>query len=242
MKELLKSILRSFLVKVPFQITQNQYYDYCTNLIIKQNLSVNSNCIDVGCHKGEVLDEILKAAPNGIHFGFEPIPYLYEDLKVKYNSKNINIQPYALGEKSGEQVKFNHVISNPAYSGLKKRTYDNPNEIDQEITVNVKSLDDCINDEVKVSLIKIDVEGGEYGVLSGASRILSTDKPLIIFEHGIGGSDHYGTTPSMIFDLLSSFGYAIYLLPDYIKSKNPIDKSNFKKQFNEQLNYYFVAH
>ncbi|MEJ7661318.1 MAG: FkbM family methyltransferase [Hymenobacter sp.] len=51
--------------------------------------------------------------------------------------------------------------------------------------------------------MKIDVEGGELQVLEGAQKMLAASRPVIIFEHGIGGSDHYGTRPEQVYDLLA---------------------------------------
>lgn len=236
----IKSVIRSLLVRLPIRVTTNTYYDYCTNKIIKQHLKHNSNCVDVGCHKGEVLDIMIKSSPKGRHFGFEPIPNLYDQLIKKYTHSNSTILPYALSSKEG-QATFNYVTSNPAYSGLIKRSYDHDDEQDESITVNCQQLDNCIDPNIKIDLIKIDVEGAELGVLQGSKRILSNNRPLIIFEHGMGASDHYGTTPDDIFSILNSYNYQIFLLDDYLQQKTHLSKSDFEKQFHQKLNYYFVA-
>ncbi len=86
---MIKDILKSVIKKIPIRITLNQQYDYQTKKIIQKICGDNSNCIDVGCHKGEILDLIRSASPNGMHFGFEPIPDLYEALVKKYQNTNI---------------------------------------------------------------------------------------------------------------------------------------------------------
>src|SRR5690606_21594008 len=119
-----------------------------------------SNCLDVGCHKGEILDLFLQYAPQGTHYGFEPIPGLYEDLKKKYGAlENCRLFDIALSDKKGTS-SFNYVVSNPSYSGLLKRNYDHPNEQDTLITVRTERLDDLLPPDFRVDLIKIDVEGG----------------------------------------------------------------------------------
>ena len=40
----------------------------------------DGHCIDVGCHVGEVLRELVRAAPNGRHIAYEPLPALAADL------------------------------------------------------------------------------------------------------------------------------------------------------------------
>ena len=71
-------------VKKIFPFTHNMRYDLQTFKIMNIVLEKQSTFIDVGCHKGEVMDQALKLAPNGNHFAYEPIPYLYDELKVKY--------------------------------------------------------------------------------------------------------------------------------------------------------------
>ncbi len=240
MIETLKAFIRSILVKLPVRVTTNTWYDHCTHKIISKHLQSNSNCIDIGCHKGEVLDLMIAASPNGLHYGFEPIPMLFDQLIEKYKSPRIKILQLALAADEGT-TSFNYVKSNPAYSGLIKRSYDHEDVVDETIQVETKILDNCIPSKLKIDLIKIDVEGGEFGVFKGSHRILTNDKPLVIFEHGIGASDHYGTTPADIFDLLNGYQYRIYILEDYLQQSSSLSKSDFEKQFYQKLNCYFVA-
>jgi hypothetical protein len=75
-----KESLREILISLHLDLTKNLKYDRLTRKILKNQLEVNFNCIDVGCHKGEILDLMLKYAPEGEHYAFEPIPYLYQEL------------------------------------------------------------------------------------------------------------------------------------------------------------------
>ena len=56
-----------------------------------------------------------------------------------------------------------------------------------------------IPDTINIDFIKIDVEGAEFLVLSGAKNILLKSKPVVVFEYGLGASDFYGTDPEMMF-------------------------------------------
>ena len=82
----LKNAIRLSLNFLHLDLTKNLEYDRLTKSIMKREIKVDSNCIDVGCHKGEILENILKYSPKGTHFGFEPIPMLFKQLKKKYNS------------------------------------------------------------------------------------------------------------------------------------------------------------
>ena len=238
MKDFLKRIIKLS----PFPLSKNHLYDIQTKRIIKRNLNEGSNCIDVGCFQGEILDLMIKAAPMGQHWAFEPIPELYNALKKKYlHTSQCHILNYALSNSIGVST-FNYVVSNPSYSGLKKRDYDRKHETEKEILVNTVLLDDLIPDDMPVHLIKIDVEGAELLVLEGAGRIISNYKPLVIFEHGLGASDHYGSTPEKIFGFFHSHSMSISTLSDFIKKADALSLTQFKEQYFNKQNYYFIAH
>lgn len=237
MKQLIKKIFRY----LPVAVTKNQRYDLLTRAVIRRVCRSNSNCIDVGCHKGEILDLMRKAAPLGAHYGFEPIPVLYKALVQKYRNTNCSISDIALSNQEGS-ASFNYVTSNPSYSGLLRRSYDRPYEEDTSITVRTARLDDVYPAALRAALIKIDVEGAEMLVLEGARETLRRCMPVVIFEHGLGASDVYGTTPSQIYSFFSELGYEVSLLNRWLKHKAALDAAEFGRQFHGKINHYFIAY
>lgn len=237
----LKDIARKTLNFLHLDLTKNLEYDRLTKKIIKEVVSTNSNCIDVGCHKGEILDEIISSAPNAYHFAFEPIPLFFENLKTKYNNyNNITFLPFALADKNGT-ASFNYVKNAPAYSGLNKREYAQKQPDIQEINVEIKRLDDLIPENVKIDFIKIDVEGAELGVLMGAKRIIEDNKPVIIFESGIGASDYYGTSPENVFDFFDKeVKMKVTLLKGFLDRKS-LSRQEYIDVYNRREEYSFVA-
>jgi len=237
----IKSIIKNLLKLSPVALSKNHGYDIKTKKILRKVLKKSSNCIDVGCHKGEILDLILSISPQGTHYGFEPIPDLHHDLVNKYIANpNCNISPFAASNKKGES-SFNYVVSNPSYSGLKKRSYDKKNEQDKIIKVQTDKLDDLIPANLKIDLIKIDVEGGELLVLEGSRKILAEYNPVIIFEHGLGASDYYDVGPNQIFTYFDGLGYSIYTLDQFLNNAAPLTQKELHEQFYSRKNYYFIA-
>ncbi len=236
-----KRYIRDLFNVLHLDITKNIEYDRLTKAILKRTLNANSNCIDVGCHKGEILDYFIKYAPNGQHYGFEPIPNLYKSLKEKYATM-ANILPYAISSKSGEST-FKFVRNAPAYSGLSLREYNIPSPDIEEIKVELKTLDEIIPTDIKIDLIKIDVEGGEFDVLKGAKDLLMRDKPTIIFECGLGASEYYGTNPTDIYQYLTNeIGLRVSTLKSFIKNSQSLTQSGFEDLFYRKVEYYFIAH
>ncbi|MBK7937789.1 MAG: FkbM family methyltransferase [Lewinellaceae bacterium] len=238
----MKAAIKRFLKSLPIAFTQNQRYDRQTQRVVQKVCKPQSNCIDVGCHKGEILDLFLKNAPQGTHFGFEPIPDLYRGLVEKYADKtNCRLFDIALSDKTGAS-SFNYVVSNPSYSGLLKRDYDHPNEQDTQITVKTERLDELLPPDVHIDLVKIDVEGGELLVLRGAVQTLTRCKPVVIFEHGLGASELYGATPEQVYDLLAQCGLRVSLMDRFLHEGAPMSRETFCAHYYGKKNYYFIAY
>lgn len=225
-------------------IDTNTYYDLLTELIMQTVLTTSSVCIDVGCYKGSILRLMMKYAPNGRFLAFEPLPHLYNKIRKDFSPDEVRVYNLALSDSTGRS-SFNWVMSNPAYSGIRKRRYDRPNEKDAQIEVEVDTLDNILRKEPvgKVSFIKIDVEGAEYLVLKGAESCIKRDKPVIVFEHGMGGSDCYGRKPEDIFELLHDrCGLRLSLLSDYLLRNPPLDLKGLCDHFYQGKHYYFIAY
>lgn len=203
-------------------------------------MSVSSNCVDVGAHKGEILDLILSLSPNGRHTAFEPIPQMFKKLQDNYQHR-VQVFPFALSNRSGV-TNFNVVTDSPAYSGLQRREYKTTDPQIESIEVEVRQLDDILQTRnFAVDLIKIDVEGGELDVLKGATQILTTDHPTLIFEFGKGASEFYGTMPHHMHELLTQFGYKIWTIGDFWSNGKSLDSTTLKTIYENQSDYYFVA-
>lgn len=182
---------------------------------------------------------MLKQSPKGNHIAFEPIPVFYQRLRSSFPS-NVTIYPYALSDHSGFST-FQFVKNAPAYSGLKTRDYTVTPDV-ETIEVELRTLDELLQDN-PVHFIKIDVEGGEYDVLKGALQTLIKNKPYVIFEFGLGASNHYGVTPEALFQLIcKDAGLKISLLKSFLKNNIPLTMNDLQKHYDLGDEYYFIAH
>jgi FkbM family methyltransferase len=234
--------LRALVRRLTKSPDPNARYDEQTRAVINRVCRPESTCVDVGCHRGEILDVMLTAAPRGRHFGFEPLPDFYADLRGRYDATGLaRIHNLALSNAKGV-VTFNYVMSNPAYSGLRQRDYPQDETI-STIEVQTDLLDNIIQADQRVDLIKIDVEGAELQVLEGAVVTLQREGPVVIFEHGLGAADHYGTRPEQVYDLLTQrAGLTVSLMERWLNNAPPISKAQFAREFNHRRNYYFIAY
>ncbi len=103
------------------------------------------------------------------------------------------------------------------------------------------TLDNQVKNHDRVDLIKIDVEGGELGVLKGAVKTIQKFHPVIVFEHGLGASDYYGTEPLDVFEFFEKQNYRIFTLKGFINNKEPLDLLDFQEMYSTNKEYYFLA-
>lgn len=238
---ILKALLRKILIRLRLDITKNLAYDRLTQEIIRHILKEDAVCVDVGCHKGEITDLILRKTFHGKVYAFEPVPSLFEGLKKKYAGDNrVYLYEKALSDNNSI-TSFHYVTSHPAYSGIKRRKYDYDNEKVRVIEVETVKLDDIIPSAERVDFMKIDVEGGEYLVLRGASRILTQYSPIILFEFGLGAAEVYGVTPATMYALLvEQHGYVIHTLEGFLKGRTGLSLHEFTRVY-QAGEYYFIA-
>lgn len=229
-------VKRSRGINMPFDLVKNEIYDRQAAEVIERVLSSQSNAIDIGCHKGQFLQFFLKHASRGQHFAFEPIPYLAEALQVEFPS--VSVHNYALSNESGE-AKFYIIPNAPALSGLNARPFLAQDKPRQQIVVPTEKLDTIIPQELKIDLIKIDVEGAEGPVISGAINTIRRNRPYIVLEHGESSSKPFGFLSSDIYDLLvEQCGLELSLLSNWLREGPSLSKQEFLKS----RDWYFLAH
>lgn len=223
---------------------KNSLYDAQAFAIMRSVLHKDSNCVDIGCHEGSFLKEMLKVAPLGTHFAFEPLPDMFAQLQSEFEDiRSVKLFDCALSDTQGSTT-FQFVVSNPGYSGLRPRKYDRPREEIREITVKMNLLDNVIPRDLPVHFLKVDVEGAELQVFRGGVETIHRARPVIVFEHGLGAADCYGTAPESVYDLLvHDCDLALFVMGDWLAKgrEASLSREAFSDQFRAGKNYYFMA-
>lgn len=222
-------------------LSSNDRYDLQTVEVMQRVLTTGSNCVDVGCHQGCILRDMLRFAPLGTHYAFEPIPSMCQSLRKTFGGRRgVHIHEVALGDTDGE-TRFNIVTTNPGFSGMRRRDYPREDETVVEIPVQVRRLDGLWPRELPLHFLKIDVEGAELLVLKGACETIRRDRPCVVFEHGLGAADVYGTAPEQVHDLLTGCGLQVFLMEEWLQARSPLSREAFGDEFRTGRNYYFMA-
>ena len=221
---------------------QSLRYHQQTVEIMSRVVTPGSTCVVVGANRGSLLEEIVRLAPKGLHFAYEPLPELAARLTRRF--PRVSVQQVAVSNVSGESPFF-HVVDQPGYSGLRRLGGIPSGLAVREIAVRTAPLDDLLPADLPIAFMKIAVGGAQLQVLEGAEYTIERWRPLIVFEHGTSTLLAYGTTPAMMWDLLvGRYGLRISRLGDWLARKRPLTAAEFEASvgFHPGSEFCFLAH
>lgn len=160
--------------------------------------------VDIGSHIGSIISDVLDYDSRVKVIAIEAMPSKVKKLQLKFPS--VQIYDCALGESEGEVTFYvNNLLS--GYSSLGK-LLDNDHKNISEIKVKLRKLDNIISSE-SIDVIKIDVEGAELGVLKGGKRVISDNRPIIMFESGPSKEDGLGYKKEDIWHFFDDLDYQL---------------------------------
>jgi len=183
--------------------------------------------IDIGVNIGQTLLKVKSLDPRIRYIGFEPNPVCvyYTEYLIRLNAiKNASINSFGLGA-SPSLAKLHFYGAEDTRATI-NRTEASPPDLIYHRQVAVWSLDQMdlgISEEERV-VLKIDVEGYELEVLTGARNFIQKYRPILFFE----SLPHQGLEKNiqrshLLFNLLRDQQYNIFLL-NHDGSKQAVDE------------------
>ena len=173
------------------------------NFLKKMKLNDFNVVFDVGAHKGETIDLYLKHFNIEKLYSFEPNYFSFNYLKKKIdkiknikNKTEITIENIALG-KENKQIMMKHLDESSSSTIKEINTDSNYFKRKKKLLLNLKNknffseisaqqicLDEYMSKKniSKIDFLKIDTEGYEFEILSGAKNNI-TNINLVLFEH-----------------------------------------------------------
>ena len=177
----------SFLIDSNFAFSNFENWNVGHNKGFKKLLDISKNkkvVFDVGAHIGLCTLPLSQLVSNVYSFEASPtnIKYLNNHLKIN-NSNNVNVIPHLVGSENINNVDFYNVDDGSGIPSIANLKIKKKNIEINNIKVDQIFLDDFVNTKSIIpDVLKIDVEGAEFNVLDGATKILKEYRPKIIIS------------------------------------------------------------
>lgn len=202
----------------PWFVASGRYEVELTRYLTR-TVRPSDNCLDVGANFGYFSVLMARLARPGRVIGLEPDPAVARlardnlringldgPAEVRSCAATADGQPLRLFRRFGRSGNTSIIQSPPSFTDL----MDEP-PVEPFDAQGVR-LDDLLPAlDGRVDLIKIDVEGAEHAVLSGASATLADNPKLkLLMEWSPGQLTTAGSRPQAIADLLQPSGFQPY--------------------------------
>jgi len=187
------------------QVINTRVFDVALSEAIWRIARKGDFVVDVGSNVGYTTVLMSgRIGETGCCIAFEPDPANYERLKMNISlnqlEKVVETYPIALSNKLGVATFLRPCDGN---FGLGRLVGDEALKASPSLEVETVTLDSVLSKRGDIRLLKIDVEGHEAEVLSGAGALLAAKQiEYILFEEHGGWS-----APSVV--LLEAAGYAV---------------------------------
>ncbi len=176
--------------------------------------------IDIGAHKGEFLENMLKIEKVNSFYAFEPQKNIFKELNKKFSkNEKITLFNFAMDKEiTNKKLKINklsmtsslaEINEESLYLKIKNFLTFSRSNFEDEYEIQTNTVDKIFeNISLQKSLLKIDVEGFEINVLEG-SQIKLKEIPFVLLENQFG--NHYKNNNfKNITNLLSKQNFKIY--------------------------------
>jgi FkbM family methyltransferase len=184
-------------VRLVAALVENGDLEVGTRLLIERLLRPGDVFVDAGAHIGlHTVAAARSLQGAGRVIAIEPHPttasYLGRTIALNNVSELCTVHQVALGDTQGPAELY---IGPTAGHNSLMPMVDDPDAQGSSIQVQVVLLDEVVPDDMIVDVLKLDVEGSELAVLSGATAVLDRSPMIaIIAEFGPSHLQRAGTT------------------------------------------------
>ena len=156
--------------------------------------------IDIGAHKGEFLENMLKIEKVNSFYAFEPQKNIFNELNEKFSkNEKITLFNFAMDKEiTNKKLKINKLSMTSSLAEINEKslylkvknflTFSKSN-FEDEYEIQTNTVDKIFeNISLQKALLKIDVEGFEINVIEGSMMKLK-EIPFVLLENQFG--NHY---------------------------------------------------
>ncbi|TWT92804.1 FkbM family methyltransferase [Stieleria varia] len=177
--------------------------------LAKKLLPTDGVFLDVGANVGEFTVAMAIDKPQAKILAIEPNPIVRTNLEANITANhltNVSVLPIALGDQEGTETLYQ--CNDSLLTSFVPISSDHAATAEAEVCM----LDNLVRSMSldRLDVVKIDVEGFELKVLSGAKQSLARFRPSIIIEINTITSTAAGFDVSDVYELLRSQGYRFF--------------------------------
>ena len=168
----------------------NRIFKYLCELDIEK-------IIDIGAHKGEFLENMLKIEKVNSFYAFEPQKNIFKELNEKFNkNEKVSLFNCAMDKEiSYKKLKINKISMKSSLAEVNENSLylkfinflaQSQSSFESEYEVKTTTVDKIFEDiNLQKALLKIDVEGFEMNVIKGSQMKLG-EISFIMLENQFG--------------------------------------------------------
>lgn len=197
--------------KIKFEPKWSRYYsngyESDSYSFFRKSITKGSTILDIGAHIGLYSVPFSQLTGHqGKVYCFEPTPSTFKVLcsTIRLNNlKNVIPVNYAVSDKTGS-VRFN--LTTNSGEGSNANSIVNIDTTKNFLDIQAYSIDDFRKaHDLKIDVLKIDVEGVEFSALKGANETFMIDRPIGILALHPNNIVQFGHSLENIWDLLMMY-------------------------------------
>jgi FkbM family methyltransferase len=209
-------------------------YEHSTAALFRQIVRPGDVVVDGGAHIGffTLLASQLAGAAGSVH-AFEPSRRNRAILEtnVRLNRlTNVVVHPEALG-RAADRAVLSYLSERDTGTATVR-----PVDATAQESVDVVALDAMLPKD-RVTLVKLDLEGGEYNALCGMRRLIATHHPAVIVEVTDSFLKSAGGSAVDLYRFLMDQGYRAFLIEH--TGLTAVDSEDRWRELPAQFNAFF---
>ncbi len=192
--------------------------------LLKSSISADMTVVEGGAHMGYVTLQAARAVgPSGRVIAFEAnpraVPLIERNLTDNGLDDRVTVVPMALADVSDRHDFF-------LSGGGDTSSLQEPEGAFERIEVTTTTLDAWLDPEVRVDVVKLDIEGGEPAALRGMRETLERAGPdlVVLAECNPSALERFGSSTDELVELLCKQGLNVRWIDESRGSTRPLDE------------------
>jgi FkbM family methyltransferase len=208
------------------RVCEEGVYEHDNVRVLQELCAQDTFMFDVGANLGLMAVPILASVRKSHVISFEPspnsLPWLRRTIAGSQFGSRWKLIEKAVAASPGT-ADFS--VSAPAEGLYDSLLHTRRSPELRKVTVEVTSLDSSWKDlgRPSVSVIKIDVEGGELAVLTGANDCLASTRAFVLLEWCRTNLTAHGVRCDALFEFAHENEYQLYALPNVTPVRSALD-------------------